>query len=52
MYTVLEVVEFDGPEVEIGLAVAEPTRAARKRVVDACMIFYASDRTESLIDME
>lgn len=45
----LEVVEFEAHEVEIGLAAVEPTRAARKRVVDACIIWSSSDVMRSYI---
>jgi len=49
---VLEVVEFVPHEVcGIALAAAEPTRAARKRGVDACMIFFDSDMMRVLSDI-
>lgn len=47
----LEVVEFDAHEVDIGLPTAEPTKATRKRVVDACMILYVSDTIKPFNDM-
>lgn len=48
---VLEVVEFVAHECGIALAAAEPTRAAKKRDVDACMMLLESDVISLLVDM-